>query len=200
MFSRRLQMLLLMIAVSPLCGCSFSSQGLGTLSAHGPCKTLGFDLRPGQGAPGPDICLHDRCLGWVFGRNRGPFFHLVRGTTDPGCGNGNCRSLIGGTHTVVEQFPGVNGSPNPVVNQTAIGVRTPFAATGTPTLATRPTLVADPFSAHAQVARTAPRAATVPRGATATIADSPRSAWVSRQPTSPKPANRLAQQRFDPWR
>ena len=78
MFSRRFQLLILIIAVAPLSGCSFSSQGFGSFAAHGPCKTLGFDLRPGQGACGPDICLHDRCLGWIFARNKGPFHHLMQ--------------------------------------------------------------------------------------------------------------------------
>ena len=200
MSSRRFQILLLVIAVSSLSGCSFSSQGLGSFSAHGPCKTLGVDCRPGQGAPGPDICLHDRCLGWVFGRNRGPFFHLSRGTTDPGCGNGNCRSLIGGSHSVVEQFPGINGSPNPVVNQTAIPFGSPFAAK-TPTPALAPTRavvsVSDPFSATA----TAPvKAAVRTSVAAAPVAATRRTTPSPRGPSSPKGNARFAQKRFDPWR
>lgn len=177
MFSRRFQVLMLIIAVGPMCGCSFSSRGLGSFAAHGPCKTLGLDVRPGQGAPGPDICLHDRCLGWMVARNKGPFYHLMQGTTDPGCGNGNCRSLVGGSHTIVEQFPGANGSSNPVINQTAFGVGGPVGA-ASPTPAIAPTQAV---------------------AATTTPVTRQRSV-ASRRPTSSKPANRLAQQRFDPFR
>ena len=173
--SRRFQVLLLVIAVGPLSGCSFSSRGLGSFSMHGPCKTLGVDLRPNQGAPGPDVCLHDRCLGWVFARNRGPFYHIFRGTTDPGCGNGNCRSLIGGSHSIVDQFPDVYGSSNPVINQTAFGVGVPIAARA-------PTPARAPTSARAPVVATRWQAP------------------ISTGPTHPKPVNRLAQQRFDAYR
>lgn len=176
MFSRRFQVLILVIAVAPMCGCSFSSRGFGSFAAHGPCKTLGLDLRPGQGAPGPDVCIHDRCLGWMVARNKGPFHHLLQGTTDPGCGNGNCRSLVGGAHTIAEQFPGVNGSSNPVINQTAFGTRT---ASPTPALA--PTL------------------ATLPRD-TGQASVASRQSSVSRRPTNPKASNRFARQSFDPWR
>ena len=177
MFSRRFQILLLVIAVCPLCGCRFSSQGLGSFAAHGPCKTLGVDLRPGQGAVGPDVCIHDRCLGWIFARNKGPFYHLLQGTTDPGCGDGNCRSLVGGAHTLTEQFPTANGSPNPVVNQYSIGYGGPTPAIS-PTPATRTAPVTYHLSSHAQ-----------------------RQAPLPTRATSPKPANRLAQRRlYDAYR
>lgn len=119
MFSLQFRVFLLAIAASAFCGCSCSSKGLGSFAVHGPCKTLGVDARLGQGAPGPDVCLHDRCLGWMVARNKGPFYHLLRGTTDEGCGGGNCRSLVGGSQTITEQFPGVQGSTNSVINQTA---------------------------------------------------------------------------------
>jgi len=176
MFSRRFQILLLVLAVGPLCGCRFSSQGLGSFAMHGPCKTLGFDVRPGQGAIGPDVCIHDRCLGWMVARNKGPFYHLLHGTTDPGCGNGNCRSIVGGAHTLGEQFPTANGSPNAVINHYSTAGRSPTPATRS-TSATQ----TGPVTYHLS-------------------SKSNRNAPVSNRPTSPKPANRIAQQRFDPWR
>lgn len=177
MYSRRFQILLLVIAVAPFSGCRFSSQGLGSFAMHGPCKTLGVDLRPGQGAIGPDVCIHDRCLGWVFARNKGPFHHILQGTTDPGCGDGNCRSLIGGSHTLAEQFPTDSGSPNPVVNQTVIRRGSPIPA-AFPTPATQPASATYHLSSKAKQK--------VPRRTGA---------------TSSKPANRFAQQRsYDPYR
>ena len=128
MFSLQFRVLLLAAAVSSLAGCSCSSRGFGSFAVHGPCKTLGVDARPGQGAPGPDVCLHDRCLGWMVGRNRGPFYHFFRGSTDPGCGPCNCRSLVGGSQTISQQFPGVAGSTNSVINQTAYVKRGPTPA------------------------------------------------------------------------
>ena len=90
------------LAVNLLTGCA--------AALHGPCKTLSYDLRPGQGKLGPDVCLTDRCLGWMVGRNNGPFYHLGQGTLDPGCGANNSGSLIGGTQTLAEQWPGPSNS------------------------------------------------------------------------------------------
>ena len=84
------------LVVNSLTGCA--------VALHGPCKTLSYDLRPGQGKLGPDVCLTDRCLGWLGGRNNGPFYHLGQGTLDPGCGPNNSGSLISGTQTLSEQW------------------------------------------------------------------------------------------------
>ena len=96
--TKTLLILITCFGVNLLTGCA--------AAFHGPCKTLSYDLRPGQGRLGPDICLTDRCLGWLVGRNRGPFHHLGQGTLDPGCGANNSGSLIGGTQTLAEQWPG----------------------------------------------------------------------------------------------
>ena len=90
------------LAANLLTGCA--------AALHGPCKTLSYDLRPNHGKFGPDVCLTDRCLGWMVGRNDGPFHHLGQGTLDPGCGANNSGSLIRGTQTIVEQFPGPSAS------------------------------------------------------------------------------------------
>ena len=86
------------LAVNLLTGCA--------TALHGPCKTLSVDYRLGYGKLGPDVCLTDRCLGWVVGRNNGPFHHLGQGTLDPGCGPNNAGSLIRGTQTLAQQWPG----------------------------------------------------------------------------------------------
>jgi hypothetical protein len=100
------------LAVNSLTGCA--------VALHGPCKTLSYDLRPGQGKVGPDVCLTDRCLGWMVGRNRGPFYHLGQGTLDPGCGPNNSGSLIRGTQTLLEQFPSASGSGGQFVQQQTV--------------------------------------------------------------------------------
>ncbi len=100
--TKNLLLLLICLAVNSLTGCA--------TALHGPCKTLSFDLRPNHGRLGPDICLTDRCLGWMVGRNRGPFYHLGQGTLDPGCGPNNSNSLIGGAQSVFERFPKSSGS------------------------------------------------------------------------------------------
>ena len=104
-------------------GCAFA--------VHGPCKTLGYDARANVGRPGVDICVHDRCLGWMVGRAPGPFHYLRQGTTDPGCGPNNCQSLLGGNQTLTEAFPGAPRavSPNQMYAptfQTAAPLADPF--------------------------------------------------------------------------
>jgi len=66
--TKTLLILMTCLVVNSLTGC--------TTALHGPCKSLSVDLRPNYGKLGPDICLTDRCLGWIVGRNRGPFHHL----------------------------------------------------------------------------------------------------------------------------
>ena len=100
--TKTLLILITCLAVNSLTGCA--------VALHGPCKTLSYDLRPGQGKLGPDICLTDRCLGWLVGRNRGPFYHLGQGTLDPGCGPNNSGSLICGTQTLAQMFPRASSS------------------------------------------------------------------------------------------
>ena len=100
--TKNLLILMTCLVVNSLTGCA--------TALHGPCKTLSIDLRPNYGKLGPDICLTDRCLGWVVGRNRGPFHHLGQGTLDPGCGPNNSGSLIRGTQSIFEQFPKSSGS------------------------------------------------------------------------------------------
>ena len=100
--NKTLLFLIACLAVNLLTGCA--------ATFHGPCKTLSVDLRPGHGKLGPDVCVTDRCLGWMVGRNRGPFHHLRQGTVDPGCGPNNERSLIRGTQSLAEQFPSASGS------------------------------------------------------------------------------------------
>lgn len=90
------------LTVNLLSGCA--------TALHGPCKTLSVDFRPNYGKLGPDVCLTDRCLGWMVGRNQGPFHHLGQGTIDPGCGPNNEGSLIRGTQSIFEQFPPSSGS------------------------------------------------------------------------------------------
>jgi hypothetical protein len=105
-----LLILITCFTVNLLAGCA--------AALHGPCKTLSYDLRPGQGKLGPDVCLTDRCLGWMVGRNNGPFYHLGQGTLDPGCGPDNSGSLIRGTQTLLEQFPSGSNSPGQLLTQT----------------------------------------------------------------------------------
>ena len=101
MMNNKTNTLLILVAcltINSLTGCA--------TALHGPCKTLSVDYRPGYGKLGPDVCLTDRCLGWIVGRNNGPFHHLAQGTLDPGCGPNNSGSLIRGTQTLAEQWPG----------------------------------------------------------------------------------------------
>lgn len=100
--TKTLLILITCLAANSLTGCA--------VALHGPCKTLSTDLRPGQGKLGPDVCLTDRCLGWMVGRNNGPFHHLGQGTLDPGCGPNNAGSLVRGSQTIAEMWPGPAGS------------------------------------------------------------------------------------------